>query len=58
MNIEVYRDQINATQGTNSKVPIAYFSTLMAVAGGTSAQEVVFDCHAIPANMLELLAER
>jgi heterodisulfide reductase subunit B len=32
MNVEVYQDQINATHGTKFKMPVVYYSTLMAVA--------------------------
>jgi heterodisulfide reductase subunit B len=58
MNVEVYQDQINATHGTKFKMPIVYYSTLMAVAYGESAKEATLDGHVIPAKKLEEIANR
>lgn len=58
MNVEVYQDQINATHGTKFKIPVVYYSNLMAVAHGKSAKEVAFDGRVIPAKKLEEIANR
>jgi len=56
MNVEVYQDQINATHGTKFKMPVVYYSTLMAVAYGRSAKDAALDGQVIPAKQLEALA--
>ena len=56
MNVEIYQDQINATYGTKFKMPVAYYSTLMAVAYGKSAKQAGLDGHVIRAKRLEAIA--
>jgi heterodisulfide reductase subunit B len=56
MNVEVYQDQINATYGTKFKMPVVYYSQLMAVAYGSSAKEAGLDGNMIRAKQLEELA--
>ncbi|MCG6965946.1 MAG: CoB--CoM heterodisulfide reductase iron-sulfur subunit B family protein [Chromatiaceae bacterium] len=56
MNVEVYQDQINATHGTKFKMPVVYYSTLMAVAYGRSAKDAALNGQVIPAKQLEALA--
>ena len=56
MNVEVYQDQINAVYGTKFKIPVVYYSTLMAVAFGRSAKEAALEGQVIPAKQLEELA--
>jgi len=56
MNVEVYQDQINATYGTKFKIPVVYYSTLMAVAYGRSAKDAALNGQVIPAKQLEALA--
>ena len=56
MNVEVYQDQINDTYGTKFKLPVVYYSTLMAVAYGRSAKDAALDGQVIPAKQLEAIA--
>ncbi len=56
MNVEVYQDQINQTYSTQFKMPVVYYSTLMAVAFGRSAKDAALDGQVIPAKKLEELA--
>lgn len=56
MNVEVYQDQINETYGTQFKLPVVYYSTLMAVAYGRSAKDAALDGQVIPAKKLEAIA--
>ena len=58
MNVEVYQDQINATYGTKFKMPVVYYSTLMAVACGRSAKDAALNGQVIPAKKLEELAAK
>jgi heterodisulfide reductase subunit B len=58
MNVEVYQDQINATYGTKFSMPVVYYSTLMAVAFGRSAQDAALNGQVIPAKPLENLAKK
>jgi heterodisulfide reductase subunit B len=58
MNVEVYQDQINATHGTKFKMPVVYYSTLMSVAYGRSAQDAALNGQVIPAKKLEEIANR
>ncbi len=57
MNVEVYQDQINEAHGTKFKMPVVYYSTLMAVAFGKSAKEACLEGQVIPAKQLEDLAK-
>ncbi len=56
MNVEVYQDQINETYGTKFKMPVVYYSTLMAVAYGRSAKDAALNGQVIPAKKLEAIA--
>jgi heterodisulfide reductase subunit B len=56
MNVEVYQDQINQTYGTQFKMPVVYYSTLMAVAYGRSAKDAALNGQVIPAKKLEAIA--
>ena len=58
MNVEVYQDEINSTYGTKFKMPVVYYSTLMAVAFGRSADDAALDGQIIPAKQLEELANK
>jgi heterodisulfide reductase subunit B len=58
MNVEVYQDQINATYGTKFKMPVVYYSTLMAVAYGRSAKDAALNGQVIRAKKLEELAAK
>ncbi|MCB1736965.1 MAG: heterodisulfide reductase, partial [Gammaproteobacteria bacterium] len=58
MNVEVYQDQINAQYGTKFKMPVVYYSTLMAVAYGRSAKDAALDGQVIRAKRLEEIAAK
>ncbi|PQJ97177.1 CoB--CoM heterodisulfide reductase iron-sulfur subunit B family protein [Chromatium okenii] len=56
MNAEVYQEQINATYGTNFKMPVVYYSTLMAIAFGRSAKDAALTGQVVPADKLAAIA--
>ncbi|CAK0744842.1 CoB--CoM heterodisulfide reductase iron-sulfur subunit B family protein [Gammaproteobacteria bacterium] len=56
MNVEVYQGHINQRYGTRFKMPVVYYSTLMAVAFGRSAKDAALDGQVIPAKKLEDVA--
>jgi len=56
MNVEVYQDEINATYNTKFKMPVVYYSSLMAVAYGRNAKDAGLDGQIIPAKKLDDLA--
>ncbi len=58
MNVEVYQDQINKTYGTKFKIPVTYYSQLMAVAYGASAKEAGLDGNIVRATKLEEIAAK
>jgi heterodisulfide reductase subunit B len=58
MNVEVYQEQINETHGTKFKMPVVYYSTLMSVAYGRSAEDAALNGQVIPAKKLEEIANR
>lgn len=58
MNVEVYQGQINKTYGTKFKMPVTYYSQLMAVAYGGSAKEAGLNGNIIRATKLEEIASK
>lgn len=56
MNVEVYQDQINAKCGTKFKMPVVYYSAMMAVAYGKTGKEAGLDGQIIRAEKLEKIA--
>ncbi len=58
MNVEVYQEQINKTYRKNFKMPVVYYSQLMAVAYGSSAKEAGLDGQVIRAKKLEEVASQ
>ena len=58
MNVEVYQDQINAKYKTKFKMPVVYYSTLMAVAYGKSDKQAGLDGQVIRATKLEEVTKR
>ena len=58
MNVEVYEDQINQTYATKFKMPVVYYSTLMAVAYGSNAKDSALNGPVIKATKLEEIAAR
>jgi len=52
MNTEVYQDQINATYNTKFKMPVVYYSQLMAIAFGRSAKDAALDGQVIKPTKL------
>ncbi len=55
-NVELYQSEINRKQGTKLKMPVLYYSQLMAVAYGCSAREAGLDGNVVRAEKLEQLA--
>ncbi|MCK7576747.1 MAG: heterodisulfide reductase-related iron-sulfur binding cluster [Chromatiales bacterium] len=58
MNVEVYQDQINKKYGTKFKIPVLYYSQLMAVAYGADAKDAGLDGNIVRATKLEEIAAR
>jgi heterodisulfide reductase subunit B len=58
LNTEVYQDQINAKYGTKFKMPVVYYSALMAVAYGRDAKAAGLDGQVIRAKKLEDIANK
>jgi heterodisulfide reductase subunit B len=58
MNVEVYQGQINKKYGTKFKIPVVYYSQLMAVAYGANAKEAALDGNIVRATQLEELAAK
>ena len=58
MNVEVYQDQINSTYGTKFHIPVTYYSTLMAVAYGSTAKDAALEGQIIRAKKLEEIAAK
>ncbi|RKZ37349.1 MAG: heterodisulfide reductase, partial [Gammaproteobacteria bacterium] len=58
MNVEIYQDQINAKYNTKFKMPVVYYSTLMAVAYGKNPKQAGLDGQIIRAKQLEDLASK
>ncbi len=56
MNVEVYQGHINKTYGTKFEIPVVYYSNLMAVAFGHSANEAALNGQMIRARKLEEIA--
>ena len=55
LNVEVYQDQINAKYGTKFKMPVVYYSAMMAVAYGKTGKQAGLDGQIIKATALEKL---
>lgn len=58
MNVESYQSNINKTFGTKFSIPVVYYSQLIAVAYGKSAQEAALDGQIIRATKLEEIANK
>jgi heterodisulfide reductase subunit B len=58
MNVEVYQGQINKKYNTKFKIPVVYYSQLMAVAYGSNAKEAGLDGNIIRATRLEEIAAK
>jgi len=58
MNVEVYQDQINAKYKTKFKMPVVYYSTLMAVAYGKDIKGAGLDGQVIRSQKLEEVTKR
>jgi len=58
MNVEVYQDMINKKFNKKYKMPVVYYSQLMAVAYGASAKEAGLDGNIIRATKLEEIASK
>ena len=55
-NVEIYQSEINKKQGTKFNMPVVYYSQLMTVAYGGSAQQAGLDGQLIRAEKLEKIA--
>ncbi|MDM8567016.1 CoB--CoM heterodisulfide reductase iron-sulfur subunit B family protein [Candidatus Halobeggiatoa sp. HSG11] len=58
MNTEVYQDAINAKYGTKFNMPSVYYSTLMSVAYGQTAEQAALSGQVIRATKLEEIADK
>ncbi|KPK68366.1 MAG: heterodisulfide reductase [Acidithiobacillales bacterium SM23_46] len=58
MNVEVYQDMINKKFNKKYKIPVVYYSQLMAVAYGANAKEAGLDGNIIRATKLEQIASK
>ncbi len=58
MNVEVYQDLINKKFNKKFKIPVVYYSQLMAVAYGASAKEAGLDGNIVRATKLEAIAAK
>jgi len=58
MNVEVYQGQINKKYNTKFKIPVVYYSQLMAVAYGANAKEAGLDGNIVRATKLEEIAAK
>ncbi|MGB5834101.1 MAG: CoB--CoM heterodisulfide reductase iron-sulfur subunit B family protein [Thiohalocapsa sp.] len=58
INVEGFQDQINQTYGTKFKMPVVYYSTLMAVAYGRNAKDAALNGQVIKATKLEEIAAK
>lgn len=58
LNVEAYQDQINKKYRTNFKIPVVYYSTLMAVAYGKDVKAAGLDGQIIRSSKLEDLAKK
>jgi heterodisulfide reductase subunit B2 len=58
MNVEVYQGQINRKYGTKFKIPVLYYSQIMAVAYGANAKDAGLDGNIVRATRLEQIAAK
>lgn len=58
MNVEVYQDQVNKTYGARFKLPVVYYSQLLAVTYGANAREVGLDGNIVRATRLAEIAAK
>lgn len=57
-NVEIYQGEVNKRYGTKFNMPVTYYSQLMTVAYGGSAEEAALDGQVIRAAKLEELAAK
>ncbi|MCX7896697.1 MAG: CoB--CoM heterodisulfide reductase iron-sulfur subunit B family protein [Rhodocyclaceae bacterium] len=57
-NVEIYQSEINKKQGTNFQMPVVYYSQLMTIAYGGTAEQAGLDGQLIRAEKLEKLASK
>lgn len=58
MNVEVYQGQINKKYNTKFKIPVTYYSQLMAVAYGGNVKEAGLNGNIVRATKLEEIASK
>lgn len=57
-NVEIYQSEINKKQGTKFHMPVVYYTQLMSVAYGGTAQQAGLDGQLIKADKLEAIAKK
>jgi len=57
-NVEIYQDEINANFGSKFEMPVVYYSQLISVAYGRSADDAALDGQIIKADKLEEIAAK
>ncbi len=57
-NVEIYQDEINTKFGSNFEMPVVYYSQLISVAYGRSAEDSALDGQIIKADKLEEIAAK
>jgi heterodisulfide reductase subunit B len=58
INVEIYQQEINAKFGSNFEMPVVYYSQLISVAYGRSAENSALDGQLIRARKLEEIAAK
>ncbi|MHB1620655.1 MAG: CoB--CoM heterodisulfide reductase iron-sulfur subunit B family protein [Sulfuricella sp.] len=57
-NVEIYQGEINKRYGTKFNIPVMYYSQLITIAYGGTAQEAALDGHLFRATKLEEIARK
>jgi heterodisulfide reductase subunit B len=57
-NVEIYQGEVNKRFGTKFNIPVTYYSQLITVAYGGTAQEAALDGQLIRATKLEEIAKK
>src|SRR5512135_2336308 len=57
-NVEIYQGEVNKRYGTKFNIPVTYYSQLITVAYGGTAQEAALDGQVIRATRLEEIASK
>ena len=57
-NVEVYQSEINKKHGTKLNMPVVYYTQLMSIAYGGTAQQAGLDGQVIKADKLAAIAKK